>query len=75
MVDNFEFIDTLEYVSYNTGRSAIGFIFRLASSGTLVNVFITDMSKMLLKMVEGKISGKFTFCKRGANYGCKLLEE
>jgi len=73
-LDNFEFVDTLEYVSYRTGRSAIGFTFRRASSGTLVNIFITDMDKMLLKMVEGKITGKFTFCKRGANYGCKLLE-
>jgi len=26
-------------------------------------------------MVKGEVSGRFTFCKRGQNYGCCLVDE
>ncbi|WP_156545807.1 hypothetical protein [Cupriavidus sp. D384] len=47
----------------------MGFTFA-RSDGKTVNVFLTDMDKWIPKLADGKISGKFTFVKRGQNYGC-----
>lgn len=69
MVPNHEFEDTLTYLHAGRGRSAVGFTFA-RSDGKTVNVFLTDMDKWIPKMADGKISGKFTFVKRGQNYGC-----
>lgn len=69
---NHVFSDTLEYVTYEKGRSAINFIFSRAD-GRKVSMFSTDFDVAIKKMVNGKLTGNFTFCKRGANYGCKLV--
>lgn len=71
-VDNFEFVDTLTYDDYSTGRSSIGFNMK-RTDGTLVNVFISDFSKMIPLMSRGQITGRFTFVKKGSSYGCKYL--
>ena len=74
MVDNFEFNDTLEIEGINRGRSAADFTM-LRSDGTRVTVFMVDMIAMFKRAKGGKVKGRFTFCKRGQNYGCKLVEE
>lgn len=71
-VDNFVFVDTLTYTSYSTGRSAIGFNMT-RTNGTTVNVFISDFSAMIPLMVDGRITGRFTFVKKGTSYGCKYV--
>lgn len=71
-VDNFEFVDTLTYDDYSTGRSSIGFKMK-RTDGTLVNVFISDFSKMIPLMTRGQITGRFTFTKKGSNYGCTFI--
>lgn len=72
-VDNFEFVDTLTYVEYHQGRSAVGFTFKRTDE-TTVNVFISDFSAMLPFMKLGTIAGRFTFVKKGKNYGCTMIE-
>jgi hypothetical protein len=71
--DNFEFEDTLEYVAYSKGRSSVGFEFK-RSDGTMVSMFLTDLDTILPLMKNGQITGRFTFTKRGENYGCKRID-
>lgn len=69
---NFEFEDTLELVGYGRGRSSITFSLK-RSDGTTVSMFVSDFYDAAFKMHEGKITGRFTFIKKGQNYGCKLI--
>lgn len=76
MVDNFIFDDTLIFDTYARGRSAAYFQFTRKSSGKKVVVFLTDFeTTMIPHLVRGEVSGLFTFCKRGQNFGCKRLED
>jgi hypothetical protein len=36
-------------------------------------MFVTDFDSIVKELVDGKITGKFTFSKRGANYGCMKI--
>jgi len=65
--------DTLTYESYHKSGVTAGFILT-RSDGRTVNVFISDFDKMIPKLVDGKITGLFTFTKKGTRYGCKFLE-
>lgn len=69
---NFEFEDTLELVSYGRGRSSVTFTLK-RTDGTTVSMFVSDFFESAFKMKEGKITGHFTFIKKGQNYGCKLV--
>jgi hypothetical protein len=71
MIPNTPFDDTLTYVDFYRGRSAAGCTFR-NDVGQRFTVFMTDMDKFIPLMVNGKISGRFIFCKRGKNYGITL---
>jgi hypothetical protein len=73
MKPNEIFIDTLTVERVERGRSAAYFIFRRETTGSKVIVFLRDALDMMRGMVNGKITGSFVFCKRGANYGCKLV--
>ncbi|WPE19928.1 hypothetical protein [Shinella zoogloeoides] len=68
MKDNFVFEDTLKFDDMARGRSAAYFYFT-RSSGTKVVVFMKDLCEMMPHLVGGVIKGKFTFTKRGQNYG------
>lgn len=70
--DNEVFEDSLVYEGYSRGRSAAYFDFTRKGTGTRVTVFLKDFEAMVPKMVRGSISSRFTFTKRGQNYGCKL---
>jgi hypothetical protein len=71
--DNTPFMDTLTFVDFNRGRSAAYSTFK-RENGMTVCVFLKEMSEMLPRMIEGKITGKFAFVKRGKNYGCTLQD-
>jgi len=58
---------------YGRGRSAVGFEM-VRSNGKTVNMFVSDFHIVIPHMVNGKVTGRFTFIKKGQNYGCKLLE-
>lgn len=70
--DNFEFEDTLKLVGYSKGRSSVGFTFE-RSDGTTVNFFLSDFFAIAHKLVDGRITGRFTFVKKGQNYGCRMI--
>ena len=71
--ENEIFEDVLEFEHFSRGRSAAHAIFT-RSTGAELTVFLTDVADMIPHFVNGKVKGKFTFCKRGANYGCKMVE-
>ena len=71
--DNFEFDDTLTLVAYGRGRSSVNFTLQ-RTDGTTVSMFVSDFYDAAFKMHEGKITGRFTFTKKGQNYGCRLVE-
>lgn len=72
MKDNFVFQDTLTFIGFSRGRSAAYAEFQ-RSSGSTVVVFLTDLDAMMLHLHAGHITGFFTFCKRGMNYGCRFV--
>lgn len=74
MVHNLPFKTTLSYYDYYRGRSAAGAYF-VDEHGRRFTVFMTDLSKFIPMMVNGKITGEFIYCKRGRNYGITLWEE
>lgn len=77
MLPNFSFEDTLVYQGYGRGRSAVYVNFVRESNGKSVTMFISDFIDISVagRMCDGgKVTGVFTFVKKGANYGCALLE-
>ena len=72
-VPNTVFADTLQYVTYHRGRSSAMFEFKRASNGQHVYMFMTDIDNIVPKMDKGTLVGTFTFSKRGANYGVKMV--
>lgn len=73
-VANHEFTDTLTYVSYGRGRSSVTFEFA-REDGRTVSMFVTDLDSVLPIMANGKLTGRFTFTKRGQNYGVRMIIE
>lgn len=71
-VDNYEFEDTLSLEGWGRGRSSVTFQMKRLRGG-VVSVFVSDFFDMALNMVNGSIQARFTFCKKGQNYGCKLV--
>lgn len=74
-VENFIFTDSLKYKSYSRGRSAAYFEFERLSSKTEVTVFLKEFEDIVPHMNKGVVKGRFTFCKRGQNFGCRRLSE
>lgn len=73
--DNRVFDATLTLGGSCRGRSAAGFVF-VDGNGQQYYMFMSDMADLLFNAVldHGKISGTWTFCKRGMNYGLKLVQ-
>jgi len=71
---NAVFKDSLTFLRFARGRSAAYAEFH-RNNGKTVIVFLTDLDTMMPYLTSGNITGKFVFCKRGANYGCKLYTE
>lgn len=73
-VPNFEFEDTLVLKDYAKGRSAVTISWVRESNGKEVTMFLSDFIPVAKVMCGGKIKGRFTFVKKGSNFGCTLLE-
>lgn len=75
--DVFEFEETLTLTDMASGRSAKYFIWRSADGRTFP-MFVKDMLEMLTRNFIcidcGTLRGIWTFCKRGENYGIKLVK-
>ena len=74
--DNYVFEDTLTYVTYYRGRSSVTIGFK-DSNGCSYEMFISDFDELITsKGLFGKsVRGKWTFVKKGQNYGIKAVFE
>ena len=73
--DTHVFEASLRYAGYCRGRSAAYMQFVRVDTRASVVVFLGDFDPIVERMVNGEVTGRFTFCKRGQNYGCCLVEE
>ena len=75
-VPNFEFEDTLIFKHFSRGRSSVKAHFESQNTGKKYEMFISDLEDVILNnsLTNGRVSGKFTFVKKGQNYGVLLLE-
>ena len=71
--DNYEWEDNLEYETFGRGRSAVHIYFKSLITGKKYIMFMTDFHDIVKDMVTGRISGTFTYQKRGANYGMRRV--
>ena len=72
--DVVEFSDTLEYQTYDRGRSAAYFWF-VSLAGPRYPMFLTDLDKVMKHMSSGgRVTGDWTITKRGQNFGVTLLK-
>jgi hypothetical protein len=69
---NFEFEDTLTYEGFSRGRSAAYVLFR-RGDGKRVTMFLKELDELMPRMCGGHVTGRFTFIKRGQNYGVRIL--
>lgn len=73
-VDNTVFDDELEYQSYGTGRSSIGFSWKSLNSGKKYSMFISELHDCMKHITQGVLIGQFTFIKRGTGYSIKFIQ-
>lgn len=70
--DNYEFVATMRFVTFKRGRSAAYAIWE-TEDGEQYSMFLTDLEDAIPYMVDGHLTiRRFTFSKRGSNYGVKL---
>lgn len=70
--DNFTFEGVLEITRMERGMSAAYFHAK-DQEGRGYTMFMKDLFEALPYMAYGKLTGRFTFTKRGNNYGVKYL--
>ena len=73
-VPNFEFGDTLIFKHFSRGRSSVKAHFESLHTGKKYEMFVSDLEDVILNhhLMNGCISGIFTFVKKGQNYGVML---
>jgi len=74
--DNYEFEETLTYKTYYRGRSSATIAFT-DSKDRQYEMFMTDFDDLMTrKGLNGKeVTGRWTFVKRGQNYGIRLADD
>lgn len=75
-IDNYIFEDTLKVLGSERGRSSVTFILE-DSKGKIYSMFLKDMTDLIMnsKIDNGKICGRWSFKKRGSNYGIYLFNK
>ncbi|GLO66231.1 hypothetical protein [Oceanobacillus kimchii] len=75
LVENRVFKEVLTYDGYGRGRSSAVFYFK-DSTGATYQMFMTDMDDLLKhkSIMDQKISGEWTYQKRGKNFGIRLAD-
>lgn len=74
--DNYEFEEEMLIEGYSRGRSAANFNLQSTVDKRNYNVFMKDILEIMQNCTisESKVKAKWTFTKRGANYGIKLVK-
>lgn len=75
-VPNYEFEDVLSFEYFSRGRSSVKAHFVSENTGLKYEMFISDFEDVLKsnRIANCRIKGKFTFVKKGQNYGVMLVE-
>lgn len=75
MKDNYEFVETLTYRTYERGRSSATIVWE-DSKGKRYSMFLSDLDDLIrtVGLDKNKIKAKWTFGKKGQNYGIKLTK-
>ena len=73
---NYEFSDTMIFDGFSRGRSSVKAHFVSETTGRKYEMFVSDLGDAIRAdgLHNARIDGKFTFTKRGQNYGVKLVE-
>ena len=73
--DDYEFEDTLKFISTGRGRSAVRFYMESTTEPMEYDMSLSEFENMLFKsdMVDQKVSGKWGFGKQGQNFTLKYL--
>lgn len=72
-VENKVFDETLTYQGYGRGRSSSVFYWTDAT-GAKYQMFMSDMNDLLFhkEVTNKQVTGTWTYCKKGQNFGIKL---
>ena len=72
---NFIFKDTFKFKGFERGRSSVVGIFRNEDGTLSSSMFLSNVSDVILLADYDltNLSGYFTMCKKGSNYGLKYL--
>lgn len=70
---NYNFFTTLTFLHFVRGQSAAYAVFT-CTGGTRCSMFLVDLETVIPHLKNGQITGEFTFCKRGQNFGVKLIK-
>ena len=75
--DNKVFTDTLAYDGFSKFGKFSYLIFKSTSNNSKYPMFLTDFGRVMQERVieNGRVSGYWTFVRRGDNYGVKLAED
>ena len=73
---NYEFSDIMIFDGFSRGRSSVKAHFVSETTGRKYEMFVSDLGDAIRAdgLHNARIDGKFTFTKRGQNYGVKLVE-
>ena len=73
---NYEFSDIMIFEGFSRGRSSVKAHFVSETTGRKYEMFVSDLGDAIRAdgLYNARIDGKFTFTKRGQNYGVKLVE-
>lgn len=71
--DIVEFEETMTFLCYTKGRSSLRFILE-DSKGGVWSMMAQCIDTFVQKSANGKLTGKWIMCKRGANYGLLIVE-
>lgn len=74
-IENREFEETLTYAGYSRGASSATFLWK-DSTGATYQMFMVDMNDLLSSknIIKRQVTGTWTYCKRGQNFGIKLIK-
>lgn len=75
-IPNFVFEDTLIFTRFSRGRSSVKAHFESKYTELKYEMFISDFQNVLKQNRIGNchVTGRFTFVKKGQNYGIVLLK-
>lgn len=75
--ENFVFHDDMKFTGFSRGCSSAKAVFESRLDGKQYAMFLTDLADAISgeRFFKDRLIGYFTFCKRGQNYGVKIVDK